>query len=716
MDNDKTQSFRVADAMPEDVGQGYIRLDNEDMDKLGLIIGDIAEIQGRKTTVAKVVPCYTPFKRQNLAQLEAVIRQNAGVGLDERIVIRKTAHKGAQTLVLSPLDTTIDFSAGQDIKHLERILNGLPVIIGDKVKVTLAGARAQYFTVLGTAPQGAVVVNAATKITVTKPDAQEDLSYCASYEDVGGLDKELQRVREMIELPLKYPEIFRQLGVEAPKGVLLYGPPGTGKTLMARAVASESRAAFLHVNGPEIVNKFYGESEARLRELFETAQRRAPAIIFIDEIDAIAPKRTEVIGDVEKRIVAQLLALMDGLKSRGEVIVIGATNVPDMVDPALRRPGRFDREISTNPPDWQGRLTILKIHTRTMKLDGSVDLDRLARVTHGFVGADLAILCKEAGMNAIRRILPVLDFGADRLRPDELDKCNITADDFLQAFREVEPTATREFFGDRPTTQWHQVGGLDGIKEKLQAVIELPLAFPDLFRRTRQRMPKGVLLTGGPGTGKTLVVRALAGSSGAHFIAVDASTLHSRWLGEAEKGLRQIFKRAKQVAPCILFFDEIDALAPVRAGDRQGGGRLVSQLLLELDNLMDAAGVVVVAATNRPDLLDPALMRSGRFDYRIELPKPGPAEREEIFRIHTDGVPLGADIDLSLLAGRTDGLVGADIETLCKHAAMAAIKRYIAAGRESGEEGPVVRADDFTAAFRETGASSQTELKGGGTW
>ncbi len=695
--------------MPEDVGQGYVRLDNEEMEKLGLIIGDIAEIQGRKTTVAKVVPCYTPFKRQNLAQIEAVIRQNAGVGLDERVVIRKTAHKGAQTLVLSPLDTTIDFSAGQDIKHLERILNGLPVIIGDKVKVTLAGARAQYFTVLGTAPQGPVVVNTATKITVTKPDAQEDFSYCASYEDVGGLDKELQRVREMIELPLKYPEVFRQLGVEAPKGVLLYGPPGTGKTLMARAVASESRATFLHVNGPEIVNKFYGESEARLRELFETAQRRAPAIIFIDEIDAIAPKRTEVIGDVEKRIVAQLLALMDGLKSRGEVIIIGATNVPDMVDPALRRPGRFDREISTNPPDWQGRLTILKIHTRSMRIDRSVDLERLARATHGFVGADLAILCKEAGMNAIRRILPELDFGADRLRPDELERCTITADDFLQAFREVEPTATREFFGDRPTTQWHQVGGLGDIKEKLQAVVELPLAFPDLFHRTRQRMPKGVLLTGGPGTGKTLIVRALAGSSGAHFIAVDASTLNSRWLGEAEKGLRQIFKRAKQVAPCILFFDEIDALAPVRTGDRQGGGRLVSQLLMELDNLMDAAGVVVVAATNRPDILDPALMRAGRFDYRIELPKPGPAEREEIFRIHTDGIPIGDDIDFAFLAGSTDGLVGADIESLCKHAAMSAIKRYIAAGREAGEGDPVVRADDFAAALRETGACSHAE-------
>ena len=700
MDNKQVQSFRVADAMPEDVGQGYARLDNDDMEAMGIVIGDIVEIQGRKTTVAKVVPCYSPFKGLKSVQIEAIIRQNAGVGLDERVTLRKVAHQGANTVIFSPLDTTIDFASGQDVQHLERLLAGLPLIIGDKVKVTLAGARAQYFTVIGTAPQGPVVVNAASKITVTRPDTQEDLSYCASYEDVGGLDKELQRVREMIELPLKYPAIFRQLGVDAPKGVLLYGPPGTGKTLMARAVASESRATFLHVNGPEIVNKFYGESEARLRELFETAQRRAPAIIFIDEIDAIAPKRTEVIGDVEKRIVAQLLALMDGLKSRGEVIVIGATNVPDMVDPALRRPGRFDREISTNPPDWPGRLTILKIHTRAMRLEESVDLERLARMTHGFVGADLAILCKEAGMNAIRRLLPTLDLTADSIDPEELATCNITAGDFLQAFREVEPTATREFFADRPTTQWQQVGGLTAIKEKLRAVIELPLAYPELFRRARQRMPKGVLLTGAPGTGKTLMVRALAGSSGAHFIAVDASTLHSRWLGEAEKGLRQIFKRAKQVAPCILFFDEIDAMAPVRSGDNQGGGRLVSQLLMELDNLMDAAGVIVIGATNRPDMLDPALMRAGRFDYRIELPRPAAAERLEIFHIHTEGVPLAPAVDFSELANRSEGLVGSDIEAVCKHAAMTAIKRCVAGGvAEAG--GLVVGAEDFAAAFRE---------------
>ncbi|MBP2638190.1 MAG: ftsH 2 [Firmicutes bacterium] len=673
----KTLSFRVADAMPEDVGQGYIRLDNADMDKLEAIIGDILEIQGRKTTVAKVVPCFSQFKEQSIAQIESIIRENAGIGIDERVTVRKIARQAAQTVVLSPLDVTIDFSDAQDIKHLERVLNGLPLITGDRVKVNLAGARSQYFTVIGTAPQGAVVVNAGTKLKVTKADASEDRSFRACYEDVGGLDKELQRIREMVELPLKYPEIFRQLGVEAPKGVLLYGPPGTGKTLMARAVSSETNAAFLHVNGPEIINKFYGESEARIREIFETAQRRAPAIIFIDEIDAIAPKRTDVIGDVEKRVVAQLLALMDGLKSRGQVIVIGATNVPEMVDPALRRPGRFDRELSINPPDRFGRLKIFKIHTRLMTIDSSVNIEKLAQMTHGFVGADIAILCKEAGMNAVRRLLPQINF-SEELKANDLIKLTINMNDFYAAFREVEPTATREFFSERPSTKWEQVGGMADIKRNLQAMIEMPLQHLELCKALQHNMPKGFLLTGRPGTGKTLMVRALAASSEAHFISVDAATLNSRWFGEAEKGLRLIFKRAKQIAPCILFFDEIDALAPIRAvTDRNGTDRLVSQLLLELDSLMDSAHVIVVAATNRPDMVDPALMRPGRFDYIVELPVPGVAERLEIFKIHTAKMPLTEDVDLNELTKATEGAVGSDIEAICKHASLSAMKRYV---------------------------------------
>ncbi|VBB07826.1 atpase aaa-type core [Lucifera butyrica] len=676
----KILSFKVADAMPEDVGQGYVRIDNDDMAQLEVVMGDIVEIQGRKTTVAKVVPCFSQFKKQNIVQLEAIIRENAGVGIDERVTVRKTERQPARSVVLSPLDTTINFNDAQDAQHLERILNGLAVITGDRIKVVLAGARGQYFTVIGTAPQGAVLIHAATKITVTEPDSLEDFSCRASYEDVGGLDKELERIREMVELPLNYPEIFRRLGVEAPKGILLYGPPGTGKTLLARAVASETRAAFVHVNGPEIVNKYYGESEARLREIFETAQRRAPSIIFIDEIDAIAPKRTEVIGDVEKRIVAQLLALMDGLRNRGQVIVIGATNVPDMVDSALRRPGRFDRELSINPPDRPGRLRILKIHSRNMKLDPAVNLEELAQITHGFVGADLAILCKEAGMNAIRRILPELDFSDGPMNEAVLAASRITRQDFFLALREVEPTATREFFAEKPNTQWRHIGGLTAIKEKIRTVIELPLLHPELFLGMRQGMPKGVLLTGPPGTGKTLMVRALAGTLNVHFLAVDASRLNSRWLGEAEKGLRQIFKRAKQVAPCILFFDEIDAMAPVRsAGSRQDSDRLVSQMLLELDSLMDSSNVIVVGASNRPDRIDPALLRTGRFDYQIEFPKPNCEERLEIFQIHTASLNLADDVDLAGLAAKTEGLVGSDIQALCKQAALKAIKLHLAA-------------------------------------
>lgn len=692
-------SLRVAEAVPEDVGHGIVRLDTADMASLGVIIGDILEIQGRRTTVAKVAACYAQFAGQQLIQMEPIIRENAGVGLDERVTVKKTRRQAARTVVLSPLDTTIDFTSPQDMRHLERLLNGLPVTVGDRVRITLAGARSQYFTVIGTAPQGPVLINTGTRITVTPADAGEDRSLRASYEDVGGLSKELQRIREMVELPLKYPEIFRCLGVEAPKGVLLYGPPGTGKTLMARAVASESAATFLPVNGPEIVNKFYGESEARLREIFETAQRRAPAIIFIDEIDAIAPKRTEVIGDVEKRIVAQLLALMDGLKNRGQVIVIGATNVPDLVDPALRRPGRFDRELAINPPDRAGRLEILKIHTRSMHIDDTVDLEKLAQITHGFVGADLAILCKEAGMNAVRRLLPRLDLSAP-LGEEVLAELTVTMADFYSAFREVEPTATREFFADRPNTRWEQVGGLAAIKEKLRFFVELPLTRPELFRLTGQKTPKGILLTGPPGTGKTLMVRALAGESGAHFIAVDGATLHSRWLGDAERGLRQLFRRAKQVAPCLLFFDEIDALAPVRAGDRVGTERLASQLLLELDNLMDTAQVVVMAATNRPDLVDPALMRAGRFDFIIEFPLPALADRREIFRVHTRDVPLAPDVDLDEYARATEGVSGATIEAICKYAAMLALQRFLRAG-EDKERQFCVTDRDFQVALQD---------------
>lgn len=696
-------SFRVINAMPEDVGQGHVRIDNEDMDKIRAALGDVVEIQGSKTTVAKVVPCFSQYKKQNVILMESIIRENAGVGIDERVILRKVSWRPAQTIVLSPLDVSIDFNEAADLKHLERMLCGMVKITGDCIKLELAAARSQYFTVIGTAPQGPVVINTSTTIKVTKPDALEDRSFHASYEDVGGLDNELKRVREMVELPLKYPDFFRHLGVDAPKGVLLYGPPGTGKTLLARAVASETAATFLHVNGPEIVNKFYGESEAKLREIFETAQRRAPAIIFIDEIDAIAPKRADVIGDVEKRIVAQLLSLMDGLKNRGQVIVIGATNIPDMVDLALRRPGRFDRELSINPPDYRGRLTILKIHTRNMSTDDSLDLEYLAQFTPGFVGADLAALCKEAGMNAIRRLLPQINLAC--LEDEKYSsKLKITMDDFNDALREVEPSATREYFSERPNTHWEQIGGLTGIKEKLRNIVELPLQHADLLKQTGFKMPKGILLTGRPGTGKTLLIRALAGSSDVNFISIDSATLNYRWLGEAEKGLRQIFKRAKQIAPCILFFDEIDAMAPIRtSGNLVGNDRLVSQLLLELDNISNINTVIVIAATNRPDKIDPALMRAGRFDFILELPLPNHPERLEILKIHSASIPIAKDFDLNYLAENTDGMTGSDIEAICKHATMIALKRLTSplGSRREDLSNFLVLSRDFTEALGE---------------
>jgi transitional endoplasmic reticulum ATPase len=694
-------SFRVMNAMPEDVGRGHVRIDNEDMDKMMAALGDVVEIQGSKTTVAKVVPCFSEFKKQNVILMEAIIRENAGVGIDERVTLRKVAWRPAQTIVLSPLDVSIDFNEADDLKHLERILCGMVKITGDCVKIDFAAAKSQYFTVIGTAPQGPVVINTLTTIKVTKPDASEDRSFQASYEDVGGLDKELKRVRELVELPLKYPELFRGLGVDAPKGILLYGSPGTGKTLLARAVASETVATFIHVNGPEIVNKFYGESEARLREIFETAQRRAPAIIFIDEIDAIAPKRADVIGDVEKRIVAQLLALMDGLKNRGQVIVIGATNVPDMVDLALRRPGRFDRELSINPPDQSGRLTILKIHTRKLSTDDSIDLGSLAQLTPGFVGADLAVLCKEAGMNAVRRLLPQIDLAC--LENEEYSsQLKITMDDFNNALREVEPSATREYFSERPNTKWEEVGGLSSIKERLRYIVDLPLQHADLLKQTGFRMPKGILLTGRPGTGKTLLVRALAGSSGVHFISINSAMLNYRWLGEAEKGLRQIFKRAKQIAPCILFFDEIDAMASIRvSGDVLGSDRLVSQLLLEIDNMINITDVILVAATNRPDKVDPAFMRAGRFDFILELPLPNHQERLAIFEIYTARIPIAKDIDFNDMAKSTDGMTGSDIEGICKHATMVALKRLTSQlGSKSYDLSSfLVLSQDFTDGF-----------------
>ena len=532
-----------------------------------------------------------------------------------------------------------------------------------------------------TSPSGGVIINQKTKFLLKKPDFSLEAPSHVSYEDVGGLGNELRLVREMVELPLRYAEAFERLGIEAPKGVLLYGPPGTGKTLIARAIASETKLHFIRVNGPEIIHKFYGESEARLREIFEEATRKAPSVIFIDEIDAIAPKRAEVLGDVEKRVVAQLLALMDGMVSRGHVIVIGATNIPEMIDPALRRPGRFDREIVLPVPNVEGRREILRIHSRHMPLAPDVDLDRLAQITHAFVGADLEVLCKEAGMVALRRYLSLE--GENHLEailstPDGLQ---ITMQDFLTALREIEPTATREFFTERSTVKWHHIGGLGKIKETLVSIVDWPSKYPDLFAAGKVVPPRGILFSGPSGTGKTLMAKALAGETGLNFISISGPILFSKWLGESEKALHQIFKKAKQSAPCILFFDEIDALVFSRgSGSNEGATeRMASQFFNELDNLSDHSQVIVLGATNREDLLDPALMRAGRLDYVLQFPIPNEKDRLEIFQVHAREKPLGEDVDLKELAKATEGMVGAQIAFICRSAAMMAIAESIQA-------------------------------------
>ena len=674
-------TLRVAEGNPEDAGRGIVRLDPVAFQFLQLVPGDVAQIAGQKPTVARAIPLSPEFAGSGLIQADGVVRGNAGAGIDEKVRVSKVVARPALSLVLSPVDTIRGFHRREDLRLLQESLVGLAMVAGDVIRVTPYGSRGQLFTVAGTAPaQAAVLATRDTEVQVLHADANHDRAFHVTYEDVGGLEREVARVREMVELPLKRPDLFARLGIEAPKGVLIYGPPGCGKTLIARAVATETQAHFLHVSGPEIIHKFYGESEAKLREIFEEAARHAPSIIFLDEIDAIAPRRSVVVGEVEKRVVAQLLALMDGLVSRGEVVVIGATNMPEMVDPALRRPGRFDRELEIGVPDQKARLAILKIHSRTMPLSPDVDLERLARITHGFVGADLEILCKEAGMNALRRLPPTLQETSPH--PDSLPRGEgvlVTMADFHAALKEVEPTARRELFVERPSATWEDVGGLDRIADTLRQAVQAPLQYPNLSRHVRAASPRGILLEGPPGTGKTLVATVLASESGVPFIAVDRALLVSKWLGESEKALREVFRKAKQSAPCLLFFDDLDVLAPVRgsAGVDQATERLVGQLLNELDGLDEALGVVVLAATNRLDLVDPALLRPGRFDLRISFPLPDVSARLEILKVHTRGRPLAPNVELRALAEQAGGLAGSHLEAICRRAASLAMAEFL---------------------------------------
>jgi len=678
MSEKKVGTLTVAEAHPKDVGRGIARLDPRVMEALGINTGDVVMIEGSKVTAAIAWPSYSSDYGKNLIRIDGYTRRNAGVAIDDTVKVWKGVAKPAKKVVFAPTEP-IQLLGGE--QYLKRLLEGRPLVRGDRVTINVFGSLIDLVVTAVNPVADAVIMSADTEIEISeKPVTEERKVPRVTYEDIGGLKDAIQKIREMVELPLRHPELFRHLGIDPPKGVLLYGPPGTGKTLLAKAVANESNAHFISISGPEIMSKYYGESEKRLREIFEEAEKNAPSIIFMDEIDAIAPKREEVTGEVERRVVAQLLALMDGLKGRGEVIVIGATNRPEAIDPALRRPGRFDREIEIGVPDREGRKEILLIHTRNMPLADDVDLDRLADITHGFVGADLAALVREAAMRALRRLMKEVNLlESEKLPPEVLEKLKVTMDDFMEAFKDITPSALREVVVQVPNVRWDDIGGLDEVKEELKMAVEWPLKYPDLFEASGARQPKGILLFGPPGTGKTLLAKAVANESEANFISVKGPEIMSKWVGESEKAIRMIFKRARQAAPAIIFFDEIDSIAPIRGYSSDSGvtERVISQLLTEMDGLEELRKVVVIAATNRPDLIDPALLRPGRFDRLIYVPPPDLAARLQILKIHTRGKPLAPDVNLEELASKTEGYTGADLANLVNLATLMALKEHI---------------------------------------
>ncbi len=698
---------KIAEALPKDVGRGLARLDPADMVSLGIEPGDVVRLIGERETAAKAMSAFPGDRGKGIVQIDGLTRDNAKVSLGGKVRLLATPYAAATRVKLAPADDTSHAKGRGD--YVARLLEGLVITEGDRVRATLMGTRTRDFTVLKTVPQGAVVIHPSTAIEVSGQQAGAAQQQRIAYEDIGGLHRELASIREMIELPLRRPEIFERLGIDAPKGVLLYGPPGCGKTLIARAVANETDAKFFGLSGPEIMHKFYGESEAHLRKVFEDAGA-GPSIIFLDEIDAIAPKRTSLGSEqqVERRVVSQLLTLMDGLKGRGKVIVIGATNIPDSIDPALRRPGRFDREIAIGVPDKPGRLQILQVHSRGMPLAEDVSLDRLAQVTHGFVGADLQSLCREAAMARLRKLFSGFSLDLDDVPADDLEKLTVGMDNFQEALALIEPSAIREVFTEVADVRWTDVGGLDEAKRILNESIEWPAQYPDLFKKAGVVPPKGILLYGPPGVGKTLLAKAVATESGANFISVKGPALMSRWVGETERAVRELFHKAKLASPCIVFLDEIDSIAPRRGGGEGSSvtDRTIAQLLTEMDGVQELRGVVVLAATNRKDLVDPALLRAGRFDFLIELPPPDPAARLAIFKVHTRGRPLAADVDLAVLAGAaSEGQSGADIELACRNASLAAIREYLAIHKDKAETGEhlVIRFEHFVAAVSATG-------------
>jgi len=673
------KTVRVAEARARDANRGIVRLDSDVMKELGLTSGDAVEITGTKKTVSLVWPGYETDAGKGLIRMDGYTRNNAGVSIDDQVTLKKIQVKTAERLVLG---FTEPIRVMGIESYLFEFLQGRVLTRGDSIPLNIMGTRVELVVTDVKPAAQAVIVGGETEVQVSEEVVKEVPKGIqrVTYEDIGGLHDEIQKVREIIELPLRHPELFVRLGVEAPKGVLLHGPPGTGKTLLAKAVANESNANFYTIGGPEIMSKFYGESEERLREIFKQAQENAPSIIMIDEIDSIAPKREEVTGDVEKRVVAQLLSLMDGMQARGKVVVIGITNRVNAIDPALRRPGRFDREIEIGVPGRAARLEVLQIHTRGMPLEKKVNLESLADRTHGFVGADLEALCKEAAIRALRRILPEVDLEAESIPAKILTKLVVEMDDFEEALKDIQPSALREVFVEIPDAKWSDIGGLEDVKSELQQAVEWPLKYADLFEKSGAKPPKGILLYGPPGTGKTMLAKALANESEANFISIKGPELLSKWVGESESGIREIFRKAKQSAPTVVFFDEIDSVAPVRGSgysDSNVTERVVSQLLTELDGLEELQKVFVLAATNRPELVDPALLRPGRFDRVLKVPVPDKKARLEILKLNTTGNPLAPDVDLARIAEKTEGYTGADLAGIASTAVMIALQEHI---------------------------------------
>jgi len=711
-------TLKVLEAYTRDVGRGVARIDYDSMDTLNASTGDVIEIKGKRRTVAKCLPLYPSDEGKGIIRIDGLGRNNSGIAIGDAIAVKKIKAVAAEKVVVAPLEAIPPI----DERYLADALESVPLIKGDNVMVPYFGGRLT-FQVIGVTPAAdAVLVTQKTVFHIAEKGETLRGVPQVTYEDIGGLTDEIKKVREMIELPLRHPEIFEKLGIEAPKGVLLYGPPGTGKTLLAKAVANESNAHFISISGPEIMSKFYGESEARLREIFKEAREKAPSIIFVDEIDSIAPKREEVTGEVERRVVSQMLSLMDGLEARGKVIVISATNRPNAIDPALRRPGRFDREIEIKVPDKKGRKDILQIHSRNMPLADDVNVEKIASVSHGYVGADLEYLCKEAAMKCLRRLLPELNLEEEKIPPETLDKLIVIGEDFQKALVEVTPSGMREVFIENPDIKWNEIGGLTEVKRELQEAVEWPMKYPVLYDKLGHKMPRGILLHGPSGTGKTLLAKAVATESEANFVSVRGPELLSKWVGESERGIREIFRRARQASPCVIFFDEIDSIAPIRGagGETAVTERVVSQLLTELDGMENMHGVVVLAATNRADMIDTALLRPGRFDKIIQIPMPDKESRKSILAINAKEIPAVTDpkspdyVDIEKLSELTDGLSGADVAAISNTAVSLIIHEFLdthpeVKEAEKASEGAKVTMKHFEEAVKKV--REQKDLK-----